>query len=159
MRNRGFTLIEMLMAVALLTMLATAAVSWAVSQRRSGALIEARYERMQQVLACRQAIREDVVLALASTGPLRPDNAGRLIIPTLRRGPDEAPGRREVIWAFDGERQALVRASRGASGDQQRVALAAVASARFVQDEKRGLVLEIHPLTGEVVSLALWGGP
>lgn len=159
MRTRGFTLIELLMSVALLTMLATAAVSWAVSQRRSGVQIERRYERLQQVLACRQAIREDLVLALTSTNPLRPDNAGKLVIATLRHGPEEVPGRREVTWAFDGEHQALVRISHDESGEQRRVALVGVASARFVQEEERGLVLEMRPLVGEVVSLVLRSGP
>ncbi len=153
--QRGFTLIELLLAVVLLTMVATAAVSWAVAQRRSGVVIEARYERLQQVLACRQAIQEDLILALATTAPLRPDETGRLTITTLRQLPGEAPGRRDVRWEFDGERRALVRVSRGAGGDQRRVAMAEVAAARFIRDDKRGLLLELSPLTGDAISLAL----
>lgn len=153
MRNRGFTLIELLLAVALLTMVATAAVSWAVSQRRSGARIEERYEQLQQALASRQALHEDLVLA--STAVLRPDEQGRLVFATLRQLPDSLPGRHEVMWFFDGERQALVRTSRGASGEQRRVVLGEVTAARFLQVEERGLVLEIQPRVGAPLSLAI----
>jgi prepilin-type N-terminal cleavage/methylation domain-containing protein len=156
--RRAFTLIEVLLAVALLTMLATAAVSWAVSQRRSGALIEARYERVQQVLACQQAIEEDLMVSVFSAAPLRPDDEGRLVVATLRRLPDEHAGRREVIWSFDGEHRALIRTSRDVNGERRRVALAELTAARFVQDERRGLVLIVQPPIGEAISVALRSG-
>ena len=119
--NRGFTLIELLLAVALLTLVATAAVSWAVSQRRSGARIQERYEQLQQALASRQALHEDLILS--TNAVVRPDEQGRLVFSTLRQLPDASPGRNEVSWAFDGERRALVRSLRDANGEQHRVVL------------------------------------
>lgn len=156
MIRRGFTLIELLLAVALLTMLATAAVSWAVSQRRSGARIEERYEQLQQALACRQALHED--LALATTTVPRPDASGRLMVTTLRRLADVAPGRSEVLWSFDGERQALVRTSRDVSGEQRRLVLDGLSAARFVMDEQRGLALDLQWHTGALLRLAVRSG-
>lgn len=156
MIRRGFTLIELLLAVALLTMLATAAVSWAVSQRRSGARIEERYEQLLQALACRQALHED--LSLATTTVPRPDATGRLVVTTLRRLVDTAPGRAEVLWSFDGERQALVRISRDASGEQRRLVVGELSAARFTMDEQRGLVLDLHWHTGAPLRLAVRSG-
>lgn len=153
MSNRGFTLIELLLAVALLTMVATAAVSWAVSQRRSGARIEARFEQLQQALASRQALHEDLILATSAV--LRPDEHGRLVFTTLRQLPEALSGRSEVTWSFDGERQALVRISRGVGGEQRRVVLGGLTTARFIQAEERGLVLEIQPQDGPPLSLAI----
>lgn len=153
MSNRGFTLIELLLAVALLTMVATAAVSWAVSQRRSGARIEQRYEQLQQALASRQALHEDLILA--TTTVLRPDEHGRLVFTTLRQLPEVPPGRSEVTWSFDGEQQELVRTSRSASGEQRRVVLSGLTAARFIQTEERGLVLEIQAQEGPSLILAI----
>jgi prepilin-type N-terminal cleavage/methylation domain-containing protein len=158
-QRRGFTLVEVLLAVALLTVVATAAVSWAVSQRRSGAAIEERYERLRQLLACRQAFAEDLRLASIRTEVLRPDEDGRVSFPTLRRLPDEEPRLRTVTWRFDAAGQALVRSTAEDSGDRQRVAVAGVRAARFVRQDTRGLVLEILPLTGEPLSLAVGEAP
>lgn len=159
MQQRGFTLVEVLLAVALLTVVATAAVSWAVSQRRSGAAIEERYERLRQLLACRQAFAEDLRLAPARTAVLRPDENGQVSFPTLRHLPDEEAHLRLVTWRFDAAEQALVRSTSGDSGDHLRVAVAGVRAARFLRQEARGLVLEITPLTGEPLSITVDQAP
>lgn len=156
-RVHGFTLIEVLVAVALLTLVATAAVSWAVSQRRSGALIDVRYERLRQLVACQQALREDLRVAVLGNA-LQPDEGGRLVLTTLRYLPDEEPGRREATWRFDEPRQALVRSTPAAGGERVRVAVSGLASARFTHQERRGLVLVVQPLSGDPVSVMVKEG-
>jgi prepilin-type N-terminal cleavage/methylation domain-containing protein len=158
-RRRGFTLVEVLLAVALLTVLATAAVSWAVTQRRSGAAIEERYERLRHLLACQQALREDLRLAPLTLARPRPDESGVLVFRTLRHLPDETPAQREVTWRYDAARRALVRSTTGESGERIRIAVGELDAARFIQQERRGLVLEVRPPHGAPLSLVIGGGP
>jgi prepilin-type N-terminal cleavage/methylation domain-containing protein len=159
MTGRGFTLVEVLMAVALLTLLATAAVSWAVSQRHSSVVIEERYERLRCLLVCQQLLREDLRLMPLGGARPRPDEGGALMFRTLRHLPDEEAGQREVTWRYDASRRALVRSTADAAGDHVRVAVGDLDGARFVQQDRRGLVLEVRPTTGEPMVLVVRGDP
>ena len=147
--RHGFTLMEVLMAVALLTMLASAAISWAVAQRRSGAVVEERLNRLEIVLAAGRLISDDLIFASNPSTVVSPTDAGELHLLTLHHVPGEEPGQHQVIWRFSAEHSALMRISSDATEQRTRVAVPQIQQARFQSDDHDVLDLIITPFIGE----------
>lgn len=157
-RVRGFTLIEVLLAVSLLTMLASAAISWAVAQRRSGALVEERLERLEQALACRRLIDDDLIQATDPGALIRPAEDGVLHVVTLNRVPGEAAGSHQVEWRYAADQHGLLRVSQGGEGERTRLALPRLRQAWIQQEPSGGLALVVTPEVGDQLRLPLRAG-
>ena len=149
---------EVLLAVALLTMLASAAISWAVAQRRSGAVVEERLNRLELVLAAGRLISDDLNLSVDPGTVVRPTNEGELHLLTLHHVPGEEPGQHQVIWRFSAEHSALMRISSDATEQRTRVAVPQIQQARFQSDDRGMLDLIITPFIGEPLRLPIVGG-
>lgn len=101
-RGSGFTLIEVLVAIALLSLMATATASWAVAQRRAGLIAEQRLVGLAAALTAARLIDADLALAVAAPNGqrLRLEEDGRLTFATLAQVPGTSPGVRSVTWRF-----------------------------------------------------------
>ena len=156
--RRGFTLMEVLLAVALLTMLASAAISWAVAQRRSGAVVEERLNRQELVLAAGRLISDDLNLSVDPSTVVHPTNEGEFHLHTLHHVPGEGPGQHQVIWRFSAEHSALVRISSDAQEQRTRLVVPQIQQARFQRDDRGLLELIVTPFIGEPLRLPIVGG-
>lgn len=148
---------EVLLAVALLTMLASAAISWAVAQRRSGAVVEERLKRLELVLAAGRLISDDLNLSVDPSTVVRPTNEGEFHLHTLHHVPGEGPGQHQVIWRFSAEHSALVRISSDAQEQRTRLAVPQIQQARFQCDDRGMLELLVTPFIGEPLRLPIAG--
>ncbi len=144
--RQGFTLVEVLLAIALMTMLATAAISWSISQRRAGALIVLRLQQTEAVAACVRLLEDDLLFAVRRDPRLRPQADGHLRFVTRHAVPGDNAGDQSLDWyvrpAGDQTPAAILRQRLG-SNVNERVVLSPCAAARFMWQENRGLALEV----------------
>jgi prepilin-type N-terminal cleavage/methylation domain-containing protein len=150
----GFTLIEIVVAVSLLTLLSAAMVSWTISQRRAGLIISERMERFTQALACVRAIEDDLLLGVGAQRNIHPQADGSLSFSSVHSAPHELAGSRIVSWQFQAADHspttsdgALVRQQKIGEQVTTRIVLPMVKSAHFEHNELHGLqlILEYAP--------------
>lgn len=108
----GFTLLEVLLATSLLTVVTTATLTWMNTLSRSTRASTQQLQALTTAQAVARAIRDDLLLAIpdqANRGQLYTFERQRLRLKTLNHMPGDAPGIRTVQWRQDAELKALVR--------------------------------------------------
>lgn len=110
--HRGFTLLEVLLATSLMTVVATATLSWMTAQTRSARTLTQEAQALATAHAVANAIRDDLLLAVpdpANKGQRYALERQRLRLMTLNHMPGDEPGLRVVQWRQDSRLGALVR--------------------------------------------------
>jgi prepilin-type N-terminal cleavage/methylation domain-containing protein len=108
----GFTLLEVLLATSLVTVVATATLSWMTAQARSARALTQEAQALTTAQAVADAIRDDLLLAVpdqANKGQRYTLERQRLRLMTLNHMPGDEPGLRVVQWRQDAHLGALVR--------------------------------------------------
>ncbi|MBA3845997.1 MAG: prepilin-type N-terminal cleavage/methylation domain-containing protein [Planctomycetes bacterium] len=153
MTCRGMTLLEVVLATALMAVVVAAASGWIAGQARAGRVAQKRLEGVQALAACVRAIDDDLVGAIG-LAPWSVDETDGLRLETLHCAPGDPAGIHGVHWRFaDG---ALVRDSGGAI----RIASQRLVEARFARDERAGGVQLVARVcaTGDEIAIPLRAG-
>lgn len=139
-RSSGFTLIEVLVAIALLSLMAAATASWAVAQRRAGLVAEHRLVGLAAALTAARLLDADLALAVATPNGqrLRLEEDGRLTFATLTQIPGTSPGLRTVTWRF---RAGVLERIEGEGVGSIRVVTHRLAQAKFERGPDGALTL------------------
>jgi type II secretion system protein J len=100
--RRGFTLLEVLVACALLAVVSTMAFSWISSQSRASHNAKARLDALAAAETAMRLIQEDLSFAVVADATTRfvlmDEHTIRMT--TLSRLPGEGPGFHRVIWQW-----------------------------------------------------------
>jgi prepilin-type N-terminal cleavage/methylation domain-containing protein len=109
--RQAFTLLEVLLATALLAAIATAALGWVASMGRAGRAAQTRLGAAAALLTSMRALNDDLLFAVAGAdGALfRLTDERTLVITTSNRLPGEEPGRHTVTWRFAPDPRVLTR--------------------------------------------------
>ena len=118
MRRSAFTLLEMVLAVAMTGSVAIAALSLTSMQARIGTAARAQEETLALVTETVRLLDDDLVLAAMhpSYGRFQVLDGGALRMMTASRLPGEPTGLHEVIWRFDPAAGTVLRTSTPLSG-------------------------------------------
>jgi len=109
--QRGFTILELLLAMTLLAIVSAVAFSWLVSEERSSHAAQRELEALDTAFASIRLLNDDLIEAV-------PDGSGRrvtlvdadtLTLLTLDHLPGEAPGFHHVTWHIDRAGDRLMR--------------------------------------------------
>jgi type II secretion system protein J len=115
--RRGFTLLEVLLAIGLTGVVGIAAISLQTMQARVGTATRAQEEALAEITETLRLLDDDLVLALpAETRHRFQVEEGALRLLTSCRLPGDERGVHEVRWSFDAASGALLRSSTPRAG-------------------------------------------
>ena len=110
--RRGFTLLEVLLAIGLTGVVGIAAIALQTMQARVGSATRAQEEALAEITETLRLLDDDLVLALPGETRSRFQvEEGALRLLTSCRLPGEERGVHEVRWSFDAASGALLRSS------------------------------------------------
>lgn len=106
----GFTLLEVLLSIALLAAMSAAVFSWIMTMARSQREAGLRYGALAQAQAIASTLRDDVLGAIANAeGEHFEIGPGTLRLATLNQLPGDPPGLNTIQWRQDRTNGWLVR--------------------------------------------------
>jgi prepilin-type N-terminal cleavage/methylation domain-containing protein len=160
--RRGFTLLELLVAVTLMTGISMAVYGWIVGTARTSARFSVAARDAAAFEAIRAAIDDDLSCAVLVQGHTNAHVVrGALVMLTLNHAAGDPVGAGDVAWRFDPASRRIQRsvADAAAPGGHRIVAMPATCSqAEFgsMDRGRLGLFIDAH---GERWSLPLWADP
>jgi prepilin-type N-terminal cleavage/methylation domain-containing protein len=153
----GFTLLEVVLATALLGALTVAVLSWVATQTRANRAAARRLDGLTAADAIASAIRDDLLQALPDAQGRRYQHDGDgLRLTTLNRMPGDAGASRRIAWRQDAKLGALVREVKAVDPRDPpdiRVASRQVALAAFQRDKDSGVLMFSCRLQGQAHEL------
>ncbi len=154
-RRSGFTLLEVLLALAITAMLTVAATQWLGAVYRTAAVATSRFGAVEAAVVAARLMDDDLRGALPDReGTSLSLTGGVLTVWTLTGVPGDESGRKQVSWRFDRANRQLLRV---VAGGRSHVVTGRLANATWTMNAGQHPLLVVTPTEGaQAMTIPLW---